>query len=826
MEWPGQLVPADEEEKEQWPGQLAPPENSFTAKATGYFPVDPGSPHYQMEGGRVGAGEWHGKKLAAQEPLYTLDQYRRNQAPYVSVAMDNSRANPLEYGSFLESPQFPGVPFRVMDTGSAFNGRSNKYGGPKGLGRIDIARDDASGANSRENNASITFTPTPPPNREIGGADPGSVWPGTLADEITAKFDTALPPEEEQRFQKWKEMVAPKDSGEDYDFRGAFKEGINKGPDGHWPDTYKKPNHPTFSDESIYAMAAPQKAGHWDGDTFVPPKPEASIPHIIANAARNVPAGAGSGAADAAAGLLKVGADLNEWSGNRLSGAVRSVTGLDPAQLNQDATDYLRRRSKEIPAEQGIDPSLANTLPAQIGSGFGSLIPAVASSYAAPVTIAGMMGEQGRKEAEAAGGTEAQQDTSFYTNAAVGAVSEYLLGVPALIRSAKAAGIADDVYKSIARRAAEQAAKGAVRESTQEGIQQTASNLVASTIAGYDKDRDIFENVPTSMLIGGLVGGPVGAASISLTPTTPEGGEQQNATTQDSIPQERARIEAEGIQPGQQPGEATSAPATPYGAGQEGYAFDPRGSEGYARFQVDQPKADIFEQISEETAVEGRGPAVTSLDLPAEPLRTGPDSGLTGRPIEDQRQNGPRPGQYGPIQDAGQTNAEGSGSELTPQGPLTFQPFAALPAAGPSTTPPPTTRTFRLGDGSVMQVRPIKNKYGRDVFIVEDTRYPGLPSQVNSMEDAESSVRSAARTRRTSFTEDAARKAETIPALLQARKIPELRGKMIPDGEERVLIEGTEAVIPKERAADAAWGEAHNRKSLLEALRDCLAKAA
>jgi hypothetical protein len=135
------------------PDLVAP---TFTAKATGYHPVDPGHPEYKMEGGRVGAEEWHGKKLA-QERLFTLDQFRRGEAPYVSVAMDNTHNNPLDYGDLLESPDFPGVPFRVMDTGSAFNGRSRQYGGPKGLTRIDIARDTSQGANSKENNRRISF---------------------------------------------------------------------------------------------------------------------------------------------------------------------------------------------------------------------------------------------------------------------------------------------------------------------------------------------------------------------------------------------------------------------------------------------------------------------------------------------------------------------------------------------------------------------------------------------------------------------------------------------------------------------------------------------
>src|SRR5258706_5940169 len=87
-----------------------------------------------------------------------------------------------------------------------------------------------------------------------------------------AKFDTALAPEEETRFSSWKQRYAPNDSGADYDLRGAYKAGLT--PDaktGHWPDTFKKPNHPTFSNESQYAKDAPEKAGSWNGDTYVPP---------------------------------------------------------------------------------------------------------------------------------------------------------------------------------------------------------------------------------------------------------------------------------------------------------------------------------------------------------------------------------------------------------------------------------------------------------------------------------------------------------------------------------------------------------------------------
>src|SRR5215471_8001297 len=96
---------------------------------------------------------------------------------------------------------------------------------------------------------------------------------------FNSRFDTILNPQEERGFQDWKSHNAPGDSGEDYDLRGAFKSGVR--PDslsGHFPDTFKKPNHPTFSDESQYAQYG--RPGHWEGDKFiapVPPKPSTSI---------------------------------------------------------------------------------------------------------------------------------------------------------------------------------------------------------------------------------------------------------------------------------------------------------------------------------------------------------------------------------------------------------------------------------------------------------------------------------------------------------------------------------------------------------------------
>jgi len=78
---------------------------------------------------------------------------------------------------------------------------------------------------------------------------------------------------DEPKFQSWKKQHAPNDSGYDYDLRGAYKAKMTKDPESqHWKDRFKKPNHPTFSDESQYATGAQRdRAGHWVEGEFVPP---------------------------------------------------------------------------------------------------------------------------------------------------------------------------------------------------------------------------------------------------------------------------------------------------------------------------------------------------------------------------------------------------------------------------------------------------------------------------------------------------------------------------------------------------------------------------
>jgi hypothetical protein len=94
------------------------------------------------------------------------------------------------------------------------------------------------------------------------------------------KFDTKLPEERREEFNEWKRTYAPNDSGIDYDLQGAFLEGMTPGEDGHFPDKYKKPNHPTFSNESKYATGVmAELAGHWTPSGEYIPSPYVHLVH-------------------------------------------------------------------------------------------------------------------------------------------------------------------------------------------------------------------------------------------------------------------------------------------------------------------------------------------------------------------------------------------------------------------------------------------------------------------------------------------------------------------------------------------------------------------
>ena len=100
-----------------------------------------------------------------------------------------------------------------------------------------------------------------------------------------ANYNTGLTPEEEMIYSSWlakSSAARGRDISLDeftYDVRG-FAKSVGWKPLGkeaeHGPDTYKKPNHPTFSDESVYSGAKSPwggvfTGGHWLADgSFIP----------------------------------------------------------------------------------------------------------------------------------------------------------------------------------------------------------------------------------------------------------------------------------------------------------------------------------------------------------------------------------------------------------------------------------------------------------------------------------------------------------------------------------------------------------------------------
>lgn len=69
----------------------------------------------------------------------------------------------------------------------------------------------------------------------------------------TENYNTPLGPNEEAAFQAYIAKAGKSADLSDYDLRGAWKHDAKAAENGHLPDNWKKPNHPTFSDESIYS---------------------------------------------------------------------------------------------------------------------------------------------------------------------------------------------------------------------------------------------------------------------------------------------------------------------------------------------------------------------------------------------------------------------------------------------------------------------------------------------------------------------------------------------------------------------------------------------
>lgn len=103
----------------------------------------------------------------------------------------------------------------------------------------------------------------------------------TYRDNVNpADYDTPLTKEEQDKYQEWvtamklaKKLNPNADEKFDYDMQGFWKNEVQKNTaqgqsgsaENHFTDTYKKPNHRTFSEESKYYNKDNAKyAGNWD----------------------------------------------------------------------------------------------------------------------------------------------------------------------------------------------------------------------------------------------------------------------------------------------------------------------------------------------------------------------------------------------------------------------------------------------------------------------------------------------------------------------------------------------------------------------------------
>lgn len=277
---------------------------------------------------------------------------------------------------------------------------------------------------------------------------------------------------------------------------------------------------------------------------------------------------------------------------------------LTPEEATQKKQEFLDRASRE-PAGQAAatarevgqqlrdvgprqfaapDPARNGEIGSAVASGAASLVPLLAAGSVAPLAAipaaAGMMGEQQRQDAEEKGATPTQQAAAFALGAPVGAASEALLGVPALLKSVAAAkpaaaalGAAGTGLEAMATGAlgklapailpvAKQAVKSAVREGVQEGLEQIAQNTIAKDVVGYDPTRDRTEGAGMAMVGGAIVGGGVGAAHQAAADLDPRNRAQRDL---DEALQAQRAAEAKKLAREQAQPEptTTAAPAQP-----------------------------------------------------------------------------------------------------------------------------------------------------------------------------------------------------------------------------------------------------------------------
>lgn len=92
--------------------------------------------------------------------------------------------------------------------------------------------------------------------------------------DLTDYYNTDLSKEDRAKFGDWLKDQSSKTGRDvkkdlyDYDLGGWFqKNGAQELSGAHLTDEYKKPNHPTFSNQSVYHGVDGVEGGQWDSNT-------------------------------------------------------------------------------------------------------------------------------------------------------------------------------------------------------------------------------------------------------------------------------------------------------------------------------------------------------------------------------------------------------------------------------------------------------------------------------------------------------------------------------------------------------------------------------
>jgi len=100
--------------------------------------------------------------------------------------------------------------------------------------------------------------------------------------DFSGRYNTPLNPAQQKQFDAWADQQKaktgrdPRNDRYDYDVNGYFLSGAATDERGHGTDQFKKPNHPTFSNESIYHGKDGHMGGEWitsGGQTLYNPSP-------------------------------------------------------------------------------------------------------------------------------------------------------------------------------------------------------------------------------------------------------------------------------------------------------------------------------------------------------------------------------------------------------------------------------------------------------------------------------------------------------------------------------------------------------------------------